>query len=133
MGYHDQQRVQLFLHDGVNCHHHIRLERIRLLETVGVIKEGGIFLQRGDIRHEERYCHHVSSVLDEYTRVPVIWMVIVRSMAHDDVCLPLANELGDGAAVLESRQQFAIVDIHDIAMNAEKLVRFLDLIFAPQR
>src|SRR5947209_8615119 len=57
----------------------------------------------------------------------MIGMIIVGPMAHDNVSLPLTDQAGDGAAVLQSRQQFAVMNVQHLRGDAENLGGFLNL------
>src|SRR5207247_1074508 len=93
----------------------------RFLERVGVKEKRRIVLEDLRIRAEERHGHHVSGVLNQNAGISVIGMIVVGPMAHDNVGFPLTDKAGNGAAVLQSRQQLAVVDIQYLSGDAKNL------------
>ena len=109
------------------------LKRVRAREAVLVGQEHGIAGQGRRVGAEERHRDHVGRVLHEPPDGPVVGMVVVRTMAEDDVGLPFANEPGDRAPVLQRRLELAVVDVEHLRGDAEDLRGLLHLGGAPAR
>jgi hypothetical protein len=92
------------------------------MEAVGIIEEHGIVLQIRDIGTEKGHGDHVSGILDEDTGVAMVRVIIVGSWAQDDISMPFADEASNGSAILQGGQQFAVMDIQDLAGDPEDLV-----------
>jgi hypothetical protein len=123
--------VQLFRHHGVDRHGDVRLKRVGLLERVGVEEEHRVALQRRDVGADERHGDHVGGVLNQDARVAVIGVVVVGTMAHDDVRLPFADEPGDQTAILQRGQQFAVVNVQHFGGDAQDAGTAFHLRLAP--
>jgi hypothetical protein len=54
-------------------------------------------------------------------------MIIPRPRPHDDVSLPLADEAGKRAAILQGGHEFAIMNIEHFGFNAQDLIGPLHL------
>ncbi len=57
----------------------------------------------------------------------MVRMVVVRTMAHDNVCTPLADEAHDGFPIFEGRHNLAIVNVKYFGFDAEDFCTALDL------
>ena len=109
------------------------VERLRILEAVRVVHEDRVARGRRRVGHEERRHDHDRGVVHQHARVAVIRVVVVRPVAHDDVGLPVANEPGHRAAVLERRHQLAVVDVEHLGLDAEDPRALRDFRLAPLR
>ena len=109
----------------------VRLKRVRFLKAVGIIQKHRIGLEVGHVGAEERNGHHVRGVLHENAGVAMVGMIVIRSRTHDDVRSPFANQAGEGAAILDGRQQFAIMNVQHLGDDSQPLVSGVDFGFAP--
>ncbi len=123
----------LLLDHRVDGHRDVRLERIGFLERVGVKEEHRIAFERRHVGTEIGHCHHVRRVLDEDAGVAMIGVVIVGPMTHDDVGIPFPDQAGDSAAILQGRQQLAVVNVQDFRGDAQEACGGLDLGLAAAR
>ena len=89
------------------------------------VHEHGILAECGRIGRDVRNDHHVSRVLDENTRVPVIRMIVVRSRRQHEVRLPEPDLPNDFFAWLERRQQLAVVIVQHDVIDADPAAGFL--------
>ena len=92
-----------------------------------------ILLKNRRIRAEVRDRHHVGSVLDEHSGVPMIGMIVVRAMGKDEVRFPLTDQASESAAVLQGGQQLPVVDVENLAGHAKDSVGLVGLHLAPSR
>jgi len=63
----------------------------------------------------------------------MIGVVVVRAMAQDDVGLPVADQAGDRAAVLERGHELAVVNVEHLVLDAENARAFGDFGLAALR
>ncbi len=56
----------------------------------------------------------------------MIGVVIVRTMADNDVSLPFTNETNESFAIFKRGQEFAVVDVEDLSGDAEEFGDALD-------
>ena len=116
----------LFEH-RVDRHDDVGVEGVGLLEIVLGVEEDRVFSQRRHIGAKAGDDDHERRVLDQDSGVSMVRVIVVGAMCDHHVGVPLADFAGDRPAVFERRQQFPIVDIEYLGLDAQDLGAFLDL------
>ena len=78
-------------------------------------------------RAERGHGHHKRGILEQDPGVAVVRMIIPRPRPQDDVGLPLSNQAGERAAILQGGHEFAIMNIEHFGLNAQDLIGPLHL------
>jgi hypothetical protein len=117
----------IFLEDVVDGNGESRGEGIGFGESVREEEKGGVLFHRGNVGAEVGHHDHEGGVLHEQPDIAMIGMVVVGTVGKDEIGIPFADELHDGLAILEGREQLAIVDVEDLDLSAHAFGGLLHL------
>src|SRR5690606_31496022 len=113
----------------VNCN--IRTEWIRTLKAILEVEEYGILFKRWCVSSNVRNCYHIGCVLNEYSRITMVGVIVVRSRSNYDVGIPFANLSNDLQAYVQCGQQRSVVVVQYIILYAKSFSCFLCFGHAP--
>src|SRR6266542_6480946 len=64
---------------------------------------------------------HVGGIHHEHSYIAMIGVVVVWTVADDDVCLPAADQAANRATVLHGHHEFAVVDVEHLGLVSKNL------------
>ncbi len=117
------QRVQLLLDDGPDVDGDVRTERIGVPKSIAHVRNHRVSGQMIGQRHNVRDSHHIGGILDQNARVAVIWMVIIRPRAQDQVGLELADDPNDLSSVRQCWLELAVVVVEHLILGQSEDAR----------
>src|SRR5690606_10390316 len=99
----------------------IGAKRIGALEVILEIEEHGILFKRRRVSGHVGNGHHIRSILNKYSRIPVIGVVIVGPRCDHYVGIPFADLANDLQPDVQSMQQGAIMIVEFLVLYPEAL------------
>ena len=124
--------VDLFLDHIINRNGDIGVEWVWPLETVLEVHEDGVLPKRWRVRRDVRHDNHICRVLNEYTRVTMVGVIVVGPRREHEIGIPQPNLPNDLLAHVERGDQLAVVIIEHDVLDADAAPGFLCLGSSPR-